>query len=44
MTVRRLVIDVLIPHHPSEVVYANRVSSLDGTDGVTVHMLEVDEK
>jgi hypothetical protein len=44
MTVRRLVIDVLIPHHPSEVVYAKRISQLDGTEGVTVHLLEMDEK
>jgi len=44
MAIRRLVIDVLIPHEPNEIVYAERLSELDGTDGVTVHVLEVDEK
>lgn len=44
MTIRRLVIDVLIPHQPSEIVYAEKLSELDGTEGITVHVLEVDEK
>ena len=44
MTVRRLVIDVLIPHEPGEIVYAERISELEGTEGVTVHVMEVDEK
>jgi len=44
MTIRRLVIDVLIPHEPSEIVYAERLSELNGTEGATVHVLEVDEK
>jgi hypothetical protein len=44
MTVRRLVIDVLIPHDPSEIVYAERISELDGIEGITVHVMEVDEK
>jgi len=44
MTVRRLVIDVLIPHDPSEIAYAERISELDGIEGITVHVMEVDEK
>lgn len=44
MTVRRLVIDVLIPHHPEVIEYAQRLSSLQGTDGLAVHVLEHDER
>ena len=44
MTVKRLVIDVLIPHEPNEIVYAERVSELDGIEGVGLNVLEVDEK
>ena len=44
MTVRRLVIDVLIPHDPSEIAYAEKISELDGIEGITVHVMEVDEK
>jgi len=43
MTIRRLVIDVLIPHHPEVIEYAQRISSLDGTDGLALHVLEHDE-
>lgn len=44
MAVRRLVIDMLIPHEPSEVTYAEKLSELNGVEGVTLHVLEVDEK
>lgn len=44
MTLRRLVIDVLIPHHPEVIEYAQRLSSLEGTDGLAVHVLEHDER
>ena len=44
MTIRRLVIDVLVPHQPSEIVYAEKLSKLDGIEGTTVHVLEVDQK
>ena len=44
MPVRRLVIDVLIPHEPSEITYAESISELEGIEGVTVHVMEVDEK
>lgn len=44
MAIRRLVIDVLIPHEPSEINYAEKLSELDGVEGVTVHVLEVDAK
>jgi uncharacterized protein len=44
MAIKMLVIDVLAPHEPDVLVYAERISELDGADGVTVHVLEVDEK
>jgi hypothetical protein len=44
MPVRRLVIDVLMPLEPSIVSYAEKISSLDNTDGVNIHVLEIDEK
>ena len=44
MTVKRLVIDVLIPHDPGEIVYTEKISELEGTEGITVHVMEVDEK
>lgn len=44
MTVRRLVIDVLIPHHPEVIEYAEKLSSLEGTDGLAVHVLEHDQR
>lgn len=44
MPVRRLVIDVLIPHEPSEITYAEKISELEKTEGVTIHVLEVDER
>jgi len=44
MTVRRLVIDILIPHTPSEIDYVERVSELEGVEGATLHVMEVDEQ
>jgi hypothetical protein len=44
MTIKKLVIDVLIPHQPGEIAYAERISELEGTEGITVHVIEVDEK
>ena len=42
MTLRRLVLDLLMPHEPGIVTYALRIESLDGVDGVTVDVLEED--
>lgn len=44
MSIRRLVIDVLIPHHPEVIEYAQRLCGLKGTDGIALHVLEHDEK
>ncbi len=44
MPIRRLVIDVLIPHDPSEITYADKISGLEGIEGVAVHLQEIDEK
>ena len=42
--IRKLVIDVLKPHHPSILEYADEISSVEGIDGVTIRVLEMDEK
>jgi len=44
MTIRRLVIDVLMPLEPPIIEYAEKISKLDDTDGVNIHVLEIDEK
>jgi len=44
MAIRRLVIDVLIPHEPDETVYAEKIAALDNIDGVTLRVTEVDER
>ena len=38
MTIRRLVIDVLIPHEPGEIAYAESISGLEGTEAINVHV------
>jgi hypothetical protein len=44
MTIRRLVIDVLMPLDPPIVLYAEKISQLENTDGVNIHVIEIDEK
>ena len=44
MPIRRIVLDVLMSHDPGIVTYAERLSDLDGTDGVTVDVVEEDEQ
>jgi hypothetical protein len=44
MPIRRLVIDVLMPLEPSIVEYAEKISVLEKTDGVNIHVFEIDEK
>lgn len=44
MQIRRLVIDVLIPHDPGVLAYAERISELDHIDGLTINVSEFDEK
>ena len=44
MAVKRLVIDVLIPHDPDIIVFSESIAEIPGVDGATVHVLEIDEK
>ena len=44
MAVKRLVIDVLIPHDPDIIGFSESLAEIHGVDGVTVHVLEIDEK
>jgi len=44
LAVRRLVIDVLIPHDPDIIEFSESLAAIHGVDGVTVHVLEIDEK
>ena len=44
MSVRRIVLDVLMSHEPGIVTYAEKLSDLEGTDGVTVDVVEEDEQ
>ncbi|AZH26184.1 DUF211 domain-containing protein [Haloplanus aerogenes] len=43
-TVRRLVLDVLKPHDPPLVDFADRVAETDGVEGVTVSLIEHDRE
>jgi len=42
--VKRLVVDVLKPHDPPLVEFAERVSEVDGVDGVTASLVELDRE
>ena len=42
--IRRLVLDVLKPHHPSMIELARRISVLDGVSGVNCSLEEVDQE
>ncbi len=44
MRIRRIVIDVLIPHEPNVIEYAEKISGLESVDGVTVYVSEIDER
>ncbi|THE66578.1 hypothetical protein D8Y22_00115 [Salinadaptatus halalkaliphilus] len=41
--VTRLVLDVLKPHDPSVVTFTRQLSDLEGIDGATATVIEVDE-
>jgi hypothetical protein len=42
MPLLRLVLDLLVPHSPGVVIYAERLADLEGVDGVTVDVIEAD--
>jgi len=44
MQLRRLVLDVLIPHEPSVLEYAERISGLQGVEGLTLYVSAMDER
>lgn len=41
--IKRLVLDVLKPHHPSIVELSQRLSVLEGISGVNISIIEVDQ-
>ena len=41
--VRRLVLDVLKPHQPSNIVVAKKLSELDNIEGVNIALNEIDQ-
>jgi hypothetical protein len=43
-TVRRIVIDVLKPHDPPLVEFAERVADAESVDGVTASLVELDKE
>ncbi len=40
---KRLVLDVLKPHEPSNLILAKRLSELDNIEGVNVSLYEIDQ-
>ena len=44
MPIKRIVIDVLIPHNLDVMDFAEKMAEVDEVDGANVHVLEVDEK
>ena len=44
MQLRKIVIDVLKPHSPSILEYAEKIAALKNVEGVTVLVSEIDEK
>ncbi len=43
MPIKRMVMDVLVPHEPHVLDFAEKLSQLDQVDGVTIQVLEIDE-
>jgi hypothetical protein len=41
--IRRLVLDVLKPHQPSNIIVAKRLSELDNIEGVNLSLNEIDQ-
>ncbi len=44
MKIRRLVLDVLKPHEPTVIEYADKITELEGIDGLTINVMEIDNK
>lgn len=43
-TIRRIVLDVLKPHEPSILEFAERVAEADGVEGTNAILVEIDEE
>ncbi len=43
MAIKRMVMDVLVPHEPQVLDFAEKLSALEQVDGVTIQVLEIDE-
>ena len=43
-TIRLLILDVLMPHEPSMITLSQKISSLEGVDGVNCVLEEVDQE
>lgn len=41
--IQRLVLDVLKPHDPGMVSFTQRMADMEGVDGVTAKLVEIDE-
>ena len=44
MQIKKIVIDVLKPHNPSIIEYSGKIAALKSVDGVTIHVMEIDEQ
>ena len=43
MQIKNVIIDVLKPHEPSILVYAEKIASLKSVDAVSINVVEIDE-
>jgi len=41
--IRRLVLDVLKPHQPSNIIVANRISDIPNIEGINIALNEIDQ-
>lgn len=41
---RKLVLDIMKPHHPSMITYTDQIAEVDGVYGVNSCMVEMDEE
>lgn len=44
MPIKRIVVDVLMPHDLDVLDFAEKIAGLNNVDGANVHVMEVDEK
>ena len=44
MPIKRIVVDILIPNDIDILDFTERIAAIDHVDGVTLHVLEIDER